>query len=167
MTYNVEFVSVNDLKPYENNAKSHPQEQIDRIAKSIEQFGFRQNLVIDKNNCVVIGHGRLLAAQQLGIEEVPCIRVEDLTDKQIKALRLADNKVAESAWDMSLLDIELADLEDMNMEDFGFVDVDVDWDEVPDLSEDTYDEPSHNMLECPACHHIDRDIHFKKVKDEE
>lgn len=120
MDYNIEFLPVNDLKPYEKNAKKHPQEQIDRIVKSIQEFGFRQNLVVDANNCVVIGHGRLLAAKQMGLEVVPCIRAEDLTETQIRALRLADNKVAESEWDTDLLNIELDEISDIDMQDFGF-----------------------------------------------
>ena len=120
MDYKVEFISVNSLKPYEKNAKTHPQEQIDRIAESIKQLGFKQNLVVDKDNNVVIGHGRLLAAKQLGIESVPCIKADDLTDEQIKALRLVDNKVAESEWDIDLLDLELGEIQDLNMSDFGF-----------------------------------------------
>lgn len=82
MDYNIEFIAVNDLKPYENNAKKHPQEQIDRIVESIKQFGFRQNLVVDADNNVIIGHGRLLAALQMGLEYVPCYRVDDLTERR-------------------------------------------------------------------------------------
>lgn len=156
MDYKIEFISVNDLKPYENNAKTHPQEQIDKIASSIKRFGFQQNLVIDKNNCVVIGHGRLLAAQQLGIEKVPCIRVENLNEKQIKALRLADNKVAESAWDFAALNIELDGLVDMNMDDFGFPNVadledgeEEDY-EVPEQFKE-FDENMETNHVCPRC----------------
>lgn len=120
MDYKVEFLKVNDLKPYEKNAKKHPKEQVDMIAESIRQFGFRQNLVVDADNCVVIGHGRLLAAKQLGLDAVPCVRAEDLTEQQIKALRLADNKVAESEWDLDLLDAELGEILDVDMKGFGF-----------------------------------------------
>lgn len=118
--YDVEWLPVEYLMPYENNAKKHPQEQIDRIAKSIRDFGFRQNLVVDADGCVIIGHGRLLAAKQLGLDRVPCLRIEDLTEEQIKALRLADNKVAESDWDDDLLSLELDNIIDIDMSDFGF-----------------------------------------------
>lgn len=165
MDYKVEFIDVNDLKPYENNAKKHPQDQIERIALSIKEFGFRQNLVVDKNNCVIIGHGRLLAAQLLGIDKVPCIRADNLTEEQVRALRLADNKVAESQWDFDALDEELDSILDINMADFGFLDGNIDWNDVEDLTEETYEEPEHNMLECPSCHHKDRAIHFKKVSE--
>ena len=118
--YNVQFIPVSDLKLYEKNAKKHPQEQIDRIAKSIQDFGWRQNLLIDKDNVVIIGHGRLLAARQLGLQAVPCMRVEDLSSEQIKALRLADNRVAESEWDLDILNLELDDIGNIDMSDFGF-----------------------------------------------
>ena len=117
--YEIEFVKVSDLKPYDKNAKKHPAEQIDKIAKSIQDFGFRQNLVIDKNNVVIVGHGRLLAAKKLVLVAVPCMRVNSLSEAQIRALRLADNRVAESDWDLDLLKLDLEDL-DIDMTDFGF-----------------------------------------------
>lgn len=113
-------INVNDIKPYDKNAKKHPQEQIDRIAASIREFGFKQPLVIDKENVLVIGHGRLLAAKQNGIKKVPCLYADDLTDEQIKALRLADNKTNESDWDFDFLDVELDDITDIDMSQFGF-----------------------------------------------
>ena len=116
--------SVRDLKPYPQNAKKHPDNQVDFIANSIREFGFRQPLVIDKDGVVVIGHGRLLAAKKLGLETVPCILADDLTDAQIKALRLADNKTNESEWDFEPLNIELSELMlDYDMSQFGFEDI--------------------------------------------
>lgn len=115
------MVKVKDLKPYGKNAKTHPEEQVELIANSIKEFGFKTPVVIDKDNVLVQGHGRRLASIKLGLKEVPALRVEDLTDKQIDMLRLADNKVAESEWDMDLLDFELLDLEDdFSLEEFGF-----------------------------------------------
>jgi len=116
----IENISVKAITPYEKNAKRHPTEQVEHIANSIREFGFRQPLVVDKDNVLVIGHGRLLAAKKLGITEVPCVRADDLTDEQIKALRLADNKTNESEWDLDLLDVELNDILDIDMEQFGF-----------------------------------------------
>ena len=87
----IEQLSVSEIKPYEKNAKKHPPEQVEHIANSIREFGWQQPLVIDKNNVLVIGHGRLLAAKKLGLEDVPVVRADDLTEAQIKALRLADN----------------------------------------------------------------------------
>lgn len=124
MEYNVEFIKVSDLKPYENNAKKHDDAQIDQIINSIKEFGWRQNLVVDNNNVVIIGHGRLAAAEKMGLDVVPCIRATDLTEEQIKALRIADNKIAEhSSWDNDLLGEELKALADaVDMTDFGFGD---------------------------------------------
>ena len=121
MELKIEYIPVDELKPYEKNAKKHPAEQIDYIANSIREFGFRQPLVIDKDNVLVIGHGRLLAAKKLGLDSVPCVRADDLTDEQIKALRLADNKTNESDWDFEYLDVELDNITDIDMSDFGFL----------------------------------------------
>jgi site-specific DNA-methyltransferase (adenine-specific) len=102
------------IKPYPRNSKVHSKKQIDLIAKSIKEFGFKQPIVVDKNNEVIIGHARLEAAKQLGLKEVPTIDASDLTDKQVKALRLADNKLAELAtWDMNLAIEELKGLDDL------------------------------------------------------
>lgn len=115
------YLRPEELTPYERNAKQHPPEQIEHIANSIREFGFRQPLVIDADNVVVIGHGRLLAAKMLGLDKVPCTRADDLTEAQIKALRLADNKTNESAWDFGTLDGELKGLRlDFDMSKFGF-----------------------------------------------
>lgn len=137
----IENVLVNDLKGYEKNAKKHPKEQIDRIANSIKEFGFQQPLVIDKDNTIIIGHGRLAAAKKLKMKELPCVRVENLSDEAVKALRLADNKVAESEWDFDLLSDELDSILDIDMSDFGF---DVDFDvpnEATEIEEDEAPEP--------------------------
>ena len=114
----IEYILVDKLVPYERNAKKHPRDQIERIAASLREFGFRQNLVVDKNNVVVVGHGRLEAAKLLGLDKVPCERVDDLTEDQIRAYRLVDNRVAEGEID---LEIELDELEniDMDLTDFG------------------------------------------------
>jgi site-specific DNA-methyltransferase (adenine-specific) len=115
----IKQMSVKDIVPYKQNAKKHPARQVEHIANSIKEFGFQQPLVVDKNNVLVIGHGRLLAAKKLKMTEVPVVRADDLTEDQIKALRLADNKTNESEWDAELLGIELGDI-DIDMELFGF-----------------------------------------------
>jgi len=110
-------MDISEIKPYYKNAKKHDKKQIKQVADSIKRFGFVQPIVIDKNNEVVIGHCRLEAAKMLELKDVPTISVENLTDKEVQALRLADNKLNESAWDMNLviddlkgLDTELLDL---------------------------------------------------------
>ena len=131
---NIQQISINDLKPYPQNAKKHPAEQVEHIANSIREFGFQQPIVVDKDNVVVIGHGRLLAAKKLNMDSVPCVRADDLTDEQIKALRLADNKTNESEWDFDLLDMELESI-DIDMSDFGF-DLNFDNEEPQEVVED-------------------------------
>lgn len=116
----IEYIPVDCIQPYERNAKKHTPEQVEQIANSIREFGFKQPLVVDAKNVLVIGHGRLMAAKLLEMVEVPCVRADDLTPEQIKALRLADNKLNESDWDMALLEIELADITELDMTDFGF-----------------------------------------------
>jgi len=124
----ITMMAVEDIRPYEKNAKKHPEEQVEHIANSIREFGWQQPLVVDKDNVLVIGHGRLMAAKKLGLDTVPCVRADDLTDEQIKALRLADNKTNESEWDFDLLDGELDDIFDIDMSEFGF---DIDLEEEP------------------------------------
>ena len=109
-----------EVRPYEKNAKKHPDDQVEHIANSIREFGWQQPLVVDKDNVLVIGHGRLLAAKKLGLEEVPVVRADDLTEDQIKALRLADNKTNESEWDFGLLDLEIESIDGIDMSQFGF-----------------------------------------------
>lgn len=119
----VRNISVKDLIPYERNTKKHDKTQINNVAESIKQYGFVQPIVIDKNNVVVIGHCRLLAAKQLKMKEVPCVCVEDLTEEQVKALRIVDNKSNESEWDFDILPDELVSLDLIGFDfDFGFDD---------------------------------------------
>ena len=117
----VENISVSAVTPYDRNAKRHSADQVDRIAKSLREFGFRQPIVVDKNNVIVVGHTRLLAAKKLKMAEVPVLIADDMTDEQVKAYRLADNKTAEfSEWDMDKLFDELDGIVDIDMEQFGF-----------------------------------------------
>lgn len=120
----VEYLSPGELYPYPQNAKIHSPEQIQRIANSIKAFGWQQPIVIDKDNVVIIGHGRLFAAQELNLDSVPVVRADDLTEDQVKALRIADNKLNESPYDFSKLEEELAalDIAGFDMEQFGFAD---------------------------------------------
>lgn len=115
---------IDELIMYENNPKIHTDEQIDKIAKSIELTkGLRQPIVIDKNNVIVVGHGRVQAAMQLGYETVPCELADDLTDEEIRAYRLIDNELAKGESDLDLLKQELASFNDIDMGEF-FDDID-------------------------------------------
>ena len=118
---NIVYRQIKDLKPYKKNAKKHNKEQVEWIANSIKEFGFTQPVIVDKNNEVVAGHGRILGAKKAGLKSVPTVCLEDLTEEQIKAYRLVDNKLNESEWDYNLLDEELENLtEDIDMNLFGF-----------------------------------------------
>lgn len=117
------MLKINEITPYENNPRIN-KEGVEKVANSIKEFGFKVPLVVDKNNVLVTGHTRYLASKRLGLEEVPVIVANDLTDEQVKAYRLADNKVAEfSKWDEELLMQELSSIaNDFNFDvnNFGF-----------------------------------------------
>lgn len=120
MKLKIEYVDIGSIKPYENNAKLHPREQIEQIKKSIEQFGMDDPIGIWKDE-IVEGHGRLIACQELGMEEVPIIRLDHLTDEQRKAYTLVHNKLTmNSDFDIDILNDELATINDIDMELYGF-----------------------------------------------
>ena len=136
-------LKINDITPYEKNAKIHTEVQIEQIKKSIEEFGMNDPIAVwgDKNT-IVEGHGRLEALKQLGYTEVDCIRLDHLTDEERKAYTLAHNKInMNTGFDIDLLDEDLDSIEDIDMEDFGF---DLDDEEIhhaerTDLSDDVND----------------------------
>ena len=116
----IKSIKTTDLKPYKNNPRKNDG-AVKYVKKSIEEFGFKVPIVIDKNNEIVTGHTRYKAAKKLGLKEIPCIIADDLNEEQIKAFRLADNKVSEYAeWDFDLLDKELKDIFDLDMNEFDF-----------------------------------------------
>lgn len=157
-------LSLDEIKAYENNPRRND-EAVDYVAESIQQFGFKVPIVVDKDNVIIAGHTRYKASKKLGLEKVPCIIADDLSEEQVKAFRVADNKVGEIAkWDFELLNFELEGIEEIDMTSLGFEELsDIDWAEVEDLDEETYEQPIKDMLECPNCHHIDSKNHFKKV----
>lgn len=113
-------ININKLKPYDKNPRKND-EAVKYVAESIKEFGFKVPIVVDKNNVIVAGHTRYKASQKLKMTEIPCIIADDLTEEQIRAFRLADNKVGElSEWDFDLLDAELNEIIDIDMEAFGF-----------------------------------------------
>lgn len=114
------MMKVEDIYPYENNPRRNAK-AVDAVANSINEFGFKNPIIVDNNNVIISGHTRRLAALQLGLKEVPVIIGDDLTDAQVKAFRLADNRVAELAtWDEDLLKQEMAKAIDMDLSDYGF-----------------------------------------------
>ena len=124
-------------------------------------------IIVDKNNVIVAGHTRYKASLELGLDEVPTIVADDLTEEQIKAFRLADNKVGEkSSWNFELLDEELNELENLgiDMTDFDFENLKIDWAGVDEISESNYEKPESEKLRCPLCGGIDEKIRFVKVE---
>ncbi len=132
------YKNVDDIIPYENNPR-HNDNAVDYVANSIKEFGFKVPIIIDKENVIVTGHTRLKAAEKLGLKQVPVILADDLTEDQIKAFRIADNKVAQfSTWDMEKLDLELEDIT-IDMSEFGFDDLNIVEDDEPiDETTDTH-----------------------------
>ena len=122
MNLQIEYLPVGDLKPYEKNARKHAEKDISAIKASIEQFGFDDPIGIwGEKNLIVEGHGRLLAAKELGMETAPCIRLDHLTDEQRRAYALAHNKTAElSSWIDDVLSNEIFNIDDIDMSLFGF-----------------------------------------------
>lgn len=125
----IEYINTEELVPYKKNSRTHSEEQIKQISESMKEFGFTNPVLIDEENEIIAGHGRVLGAKKLGIESVPCIRLEGLTEAQKKAYIIADNKIAlNSGWNEDILKMEILDLKD---EDFkigllGFSDSELD-----------------------------------------
>lgn len=149
---NIIMRSVSDIIPYSKNAKKHDRKQIANVAESIRQFGFVQPIVIDRMGVIVIGHCRYAAAMQLGMEAVPCVCVDGLTDEQVDKLRLLDNRLNESPWDAELLaeHIPLLTFEGFDVE-WALPDTDI-----PEFGEDDDDEDGSSSalpktIRCPKC----------------
>lgn len=147
----IEYLPIDGLKPYDRNAKEHPQEQIDQIIESIRQFGMNDPIGIwSDENLIVEGHGRLLALQQMGETMVPTIRLDHMNDEQRRAYTLVHNKTTmNSGFDMEMLHAELDEL-DIDMEEFGFASIDpVDIDQFFEDAEPKEKEPK--QIQCPHC----------------
>lgn len=159
------YVAIDKIKPYKNNPRNN-KKAIDKVAKSIQEYGFKVPCVLDSNFVLITGHTRYEAAKKIGMKKVPCIIADDLSKDKVREFRIADNKVAEySEWDFDKLEQELAnvDLDEFNF-DFGVeMSEDIDWSKVEDLSEESYRPPEVNNLRCPHCGHIDSKAHFVKV----
>lgn len=133
----ITFKALDEVRPYANNPRKND-DAVEYVVNSIKEFGFKVPIIIDGSGEIVAGHTRYKAAKQLDMEEIPCIVADDLTDEQIKAFRLADNKVSEKAeWDFDLLGEELDDIVDIDMETFGF-DFEIE-EEEPEAVEDDYE----------------------------
>ena len=158
---NKQKIKINKLIPYVNNAKRHSEKQIDILASSIREFGFLNPVLVDKDLNVIAGHGRIMAAEKLGLEEVPCLFIEGLTDAERKAYILADNRIAEfGSWDKEMVGSELELLAEMDLgfdiDDFDFT--------LPDLDDDGYygdeRERTNNTYNLDIAHNTDMSDDF-------
>lgn len=148
----IKYIPIDDIKPYKNNPRLN-EEAIPYVMNSIKEFGFKNPIILDENNVIVAGHTRLESAKRLDMEEVPVIYADDLTEEQIKAFRLADNKVAEkSMWDYTKLDEELENILDIDMSMFDFENIEET--NLDDFFEDNDNkkEKESKLIECPHCH---------------
>ena len=157
----IEILKTDSLIPYARNSRTHSESQVAQIAGSIREFGFTNPVLIDGENGIIAGHGRIMAAQKLGLAEVPCIRLDHLTETQRKAYVIADNKLAlNSGWDETMLGLELADLREL---DFDLSLTGFDGDEIeaalnpnePDFAPGTEEDQGKldekSPIECPHC----------------
>ena len=154
----IEMIAPKDLKPYERNARTHSSAQLREIKGSIEEFGFRNPVLIDAEGEMIAGHGRVEAALELGLARVPCVRYRDLTDEQKRAYRLADNRIALNAgWDQELLALELRELSELsvNLDFLGFSQSELDemfgQVESPSEFKEVDDETIETEHTCPKC----------------
>ena len=143
-------IKIDELKFYENNPRHINDKAIIALMNSIREFGFKVPIVVDIDNVIIAGHTRVLAAQKLGLSEVPCIIADDLTPEQVKAFRLVDNKIAElTTWDFEKLEIEFGDL-NFDMADFGFK-IDIPENKRIKNEEIDIDDFDNFKHECPRC----------------
>ena len=149
----VQNLKIDEIKPYENNPRNNDA-AVEAVANSIKEFGWQQPIVVDKDMVIIAGHTRYLAAKKLGCDTVPVVVASDLSDEQVRAYRLADNKTGELAeWNTKLLDDELQDILDIDMTDFGF-DEDIEFDPADEV-DTRIDEPAETTdsteVTCPHC----------------
>lgn len=152
---NITIVKLSQIKPYDKNPRKN-ERAVKAVAESIRQFGFRQPIVVDLNNVIICGHTRWFAAHSLGMEEVPVHVADNLTEQQIIAYRIADNKTAELAsWDNELLSLELSKINEINMKELGFSEAEYDKligeigeEQIPDLKPIRAD---GMIVTCPHC----------------
>ena len=151
---NIRQVPLHEIKPYENNVKQHPVRQLESIVQSIRNFGFRQPLVLDKNNVIVCGHARYEAAATLGMGSVPCELAEDLTDEQINAYRILDNEIAKlGTTDHAALQIEIAKLPDFDFKPFNVKLPNIELQNNATIDTDSFLPNKEKEIECPKCGH--------------
>ena len=162
MHLQIEYKETAKLIPYVNNSRTHSDEQIKQVASSIKEFGFTNPILIDETDGIIAGHGRLMAAQLLDMQEVPTIRLVGLTKAQAKAYVIADNQLAlNSGWDLDKLRLELTELDDLsfNLDTLGFevneltalMGFGVDFEPASEDDQGKLDELDPKYIDCPNC----------------
>jgi hypothetical protein len=158
----IQQININEIKEYEKNAKKHDEDQIKNVMQSIKEFGMVQPIVIDQNNIIIIGHCRFRALKRLKWEEVPCVRIENLSENEINKLRLLNNKLNESEWDFDLLSDQIAEID--------WSDFDIDWDTQEfeendqNIKEAKYTESISVVIECD--NEFEAESIYNKLKEE-
>tara|TARA_A100000172_G_C3038356_1_gene109433 strand:- start:1245 stop:1733 length:489 start_codon:yes stop_codon:yes gene_type:complete len=153
----IENIDINRLKPYQGNPRKIEPEAVMKVAKSIEEYGFQQPIVVDKDYVVIVGHTRLLASKQIGLETVP-VKIADISDDLAKAYRIADNRLnLETSWDKDILNVELQELKELNynLANLGFDKIELDeilFDE-NDFEPSNIDDQSDLDDEAKRCEH--------------
>ena len=159
----IEYKKTGELIPYINNSRTHSEKQVQQVAASIKEFGFTNPILIDEKNGIIAGHGRLMAAQLLGLDEVPTITLEGLTEAQRKAYVIADNQLAmNSGWDLDILKVEVDRLTelDFNMDLLGFDEgvlaelintMEPNFDPATEEEQGQLDELDPKYIDCPHC----------------
>lgn len=162
LSMQIEYIELDKVIPYANNPRRNDGEAVDRVAASIKEYGFKSPIIVDKENVIIAGHTRYKAAKKLNLDTVPIIKADDLTPAQIKAYRVADNRVAEySSWDNELLTIELEGLQDLDfdLDLTGFEEWEIDNllnpvsdDDLQDFFVEKEDKPKEpKKVTCPHC----------------
>lgn len=158
----IETIKIDKIIPYARNARTHSPDQVAQIAASIREFGFTNPVLIDKDGGIIAGHGRVLAARQLDLTEIPCVRLGHLTDTQRRAYIIADNRLAEtSGWDLKMLAMEIEDLRledfDIDLTGFSAEALEAMFEGDPDFKPGTEDDQGRldqlepKMVNCPHC----------------
>lgn len=175
------MANIKDLKFDDENFNKHTEFGMSLLEKSLQEFGAGRSVLIDKNNRIIAGNGIIEAAGNIGIEDMQIVETDgtkiiavkrpdiDLTTEKGRKMAFADNQTGavDLSWDEEKLGLYFSEEELIKWGGASILGPNVDWDNVKELNDDTYEEPEHEMLECPKCHHIDRKIHFKKIEQEQ
>lgn len=174
------MAKIDELKFDDKNFNKHTEFGMSLLEKSLQEFGAGRSVLIDKNNRIIAGNGIIEAAGNVGIEDVQIVETDgtkiiavkrpdiDLDTEEGRRMAFADNQTGavDLSWDEDKLKLHFTEEELIKWGGANILGSEIDWDKVKELNDESYEEPEHEMLECPNCHHIDRKIHFKKVDQE-